>query len=783
MKDYFTNYYTKDTEIDITLFKILGTAGILISLLAGTQSIVTGISVIGGLTDYFAAFASILLLWFVDKTGKYVYGYIITSIGIFMILFSVLFFEMGGMEGSMPYFFAFGIVFVFLMFKGKLLVIMEILQVAVYTFVCVYSVLNPESVTPFASERERFIDQLTGILFSGVGIGLIFLAYIAQYRKQKLIADEANLAKSRFLANMSHEIRTPINMMMGMNEMIIREAESDTVKEYALSAEDAGKQLISVINQILQYAKLEVGKDELVAADYDFYKMTDSLADYFRKEAATKNISFNYEVSDDISPVLIGDMRKLYQILTNLLSNAIKYTREGSVSFVVRNQGIIDDAQVVLFAVSDTGIGINEAELSKIFESFERIDLLKNRNVEGTGLGLAIAQSLAFMMNTSIEVESVYGKGSTFSFLLRQKIGDSKVALSKGKEGESFVAPDAKILAVDDNAMNLNVLKSLLKKTMLRVDTAECATDCYDKCMQISYDLVLMDLMMPNIDGVEAMKYLRGLEPYREIPIVALTADVSAETEERLLAEGFDGYITKPIDWKTLEACLMEKLPTDLLIKTSESVSETIDKEQIEKLTDILKSADMELSEGLHYMGGDIIQYAKVAEFFIVNSEDGIRAFKEYIEGEDYDKAKYILHSLKGNAKNVGAVELHYLSKRLEKRCRDNDTEYVASSAELLIFEWIRVREGLKQFLEAFRPIRDSLEQKDSVEKHEGSFDEKIQELIKDIESCRQIPAIGLISELLEECTDGKMKERLEKTKELITKIEFEDAEQLWKKV
>lgn len=783
--DYLVHYYTKDTEMDITLFKILGTAGILVSIASGMQSIVTGISLVGGLIDFLAAFASVLLMWFVDKTGKYVIGYIITSVGIFMILFSVLFFEMGGMEGSMTYFFAFGIVFVFLMYSGKLLVIMEILQVAVYTFVCVYSMLHPESVTQLATEQDQFLDRLVGILFSGAGIGLIFMAYIAQYRKQKRIADEANLAKSRFLANMSHEIRTPINMMMGMNEMILRESENDTVKSYAVNAEDAGRQLISVVNQILQYSKLEVGKDELVTAPYDFERMISGIQEYFGKEAEAKNLSFEANVDEDIENVLVGDMRKISQILTNLLSNAIKYTQEGSITLNARNLGHEGNAQKILFEVKDTGIGIKESELKKIFESFERSDLLHNQNIEGTGLGLAIAQSLANMMGSKVSVESVYGEGSTFSMELIQTVGRQEMVLQSTGGKETFVAPEARILAVDDNEMNLNVLKSLLKKTMMNIHTASGAEECYDKCAKTQYDLIFMDLMMPDIDGIEALKHLRTFNNYNNVPIVALTADVSNETEERLLSEGFDGYITKPVDWRSLEDCLMKKLPSDLVIRTNEAVGNEIDSAEIERMAVLLKPYDVELSEGLHYMGGDIVQYVKVVEYFITNSKASITELTECIKNNTFDKATYIFHSLKGNARNVGSIELHYLSKRLEKRCRDNDFEYVRVSEELFILEWNRVIEGLKKFLEAFKPIMEQLEKQAENENgkqdsgKELNFEDKMKALLEAIENCRQIPATSLISDILQSCDDTHTREQLNIAGDLISKIEFEEAAEI----
>ena len=221
LREKFLHYLKKDSEIDVTLFKVLGIAGVLVSIFAGLQSLIMGLSVSAGFINFGAAALSILLLWFVDKTGKYVIGYIITTVGVFMGLFTMLFFEMGGIYGSMPYFFAFALVFSFLMFRGKLLIVMETIETIYYIGVCYFGYIHPEYVTTYTSEENMLLDQITGFVLAGVAIGLIFLAYISQYRKQKEIAEEASRAKSQFLANMSHEIRTPINMMMGMNEMMI----------------------------------------------------------------------------------------------------------------------------------------------------------------------------------------------------------------------------------------------------------------------------------------------------------------------------------------------------------------------------------------------------------------------------------------------------------------------------------------------------------------------------------------------------------------------------------
>lgn len=776
--EFLVNYYTKDKEIDITLFKILGSAGVVVSIVAGIQSLTMTLS--GGLINFSSGVVSILLLWYVDKTGKYVHGYILTVLGVFMGLFSMLFFEMGGLEGSMPYFFAFSLVFSFMMFRGKLLVFMESLEIVYFSGICFYAYRHPETVTPFASLEDRFADQLAGMLICGVGIGLIFLAYIAQYKKQQRIADEASKSKSRFLASMSHEIRTPINMMLGMNEMILRESENDTIKEYAENAQEAGAQLLFEVNQVLQYSRIDAGSETVITDSYSLPKLINSLEIYFEKEAAKKNIDFKVQEDESIEKILVGDMRKLSQILTNLLSNALKYTKEGSVKLVVKDYGKTDGIQDIYFAVEDTGVGIKAEELGDIFTTFKRLDALKNRHVEGTGLGLAICGNLAKLLGTQIKVESEYGKGSTFSFVLSQEIaeGDSEEIYANSEE--FFVAPDAKILVVDDNAMNLNVIKALLKKTMVKVDTAESADECYEKCENNDYDLIFMDLMMPDVDGVEALKHLRTLENSKDKPIVVLTADVTSGRRETLLEEGFDGYLSKPIDWKELERDLLKYLPKDLVTRAKVCSEDVVTNEQMKHFTKLLSEYDTDLTEGLKYLGNDIMQYARIASYFVAEADKGISDFSECILKKNFEALTLLLHSLKGNARNVGSVELCNLSTRLEKRLRQGDEEYVVNAGNVLLYEWNKVKEGLKQFLEEFKPVSDEVNRPEN----EGKSYEEILELLgASIRECKQTPSLKLVDELLEASEDKRALETLKLIKKMVSEIEFDEAEKLYREL
>ena len=777
IKDFIVRYFSKDKEIEITLFKILGVSGALISIISGAQSILSGISLSGGLIDFAAAFLSILLLWFVDKTGKYFIGYIVTEIGVFMALFAVLFFEMGGLEGSMTYFFAFGLVFSFLMFRGVLLIVMEILEVGFYLILCLYAYVNPGSTTPFENAEDKLIDQMAGIVLSGVGIGLIFLIYIYQYKKQQKIAYEASMAKSQFLANMSHELRTPINMMLGMNEMIFRECNDEVIKEYTHKAGIAGEQLLSQVNQLLEFSKIDAGKGKVHIVAYDLYDLLDNLKAFYEKEAQAKEIELVVNIDEGIVGGMKGDFQKLTQILTNLLSNAVKYTKSGTITLSVEKSELTENTQRLLFSVKDTGIGIKGQELNRIFTAFERADIENNRNIEGTGLGLSIAQTFAHALNTEIKVESKYGVGSRFYFELTQTLASADEETEHAYHASSFIAPDARILAVDDNSMNLDVVKSLLKRTLIKVDTAQSGDECIEKVKNTRFDLILLDYMMPGKDGAQTLKELRTIEN-GDVPIIVLTADVSEGKRELLLSEGFDAYVSKPIETAELERNLFEKLPQNLVIKTSGYTECPEALALIKEEEQSLRKYDISLRDGLKHMGNDLSQYVRISSIFVEGFAQMGDVIAELKKANDYDGLIYKIHSLKGNAGNVGASELRATAAKIEEHLRKNDKEYFDYGSEFLMFALKRVTSGLEYFIERYnRSEAKKVLESEPAKENAGEIDVKksLNEIAEYLERSNQLPAVKLIDSLLESASP-QLKTGLEEVKRAIGEIEFEEA-------
>ncbi len=383
-----------------------------------------------------------------------------------------------------------------------------------------------------------------------------------EIRKSKEAAECANTAKSQLLANVSHEIRTPLNTIIGMDELILREDISDDVKRYAMNIRTAGASLLSIINDILDFSKIESGKMKIIEREYRTDELFHELAESLHVRAAEKNLSADIKLSEEMPSGLYGDPLRIKQVLQNLLSNAVKYTESGTITLSAEVENIIEDEVFINISVRDTGIGIKEENISSLFEKYERFDEQRNSDIQGTGLGLNITCELLRLMGSELRVESEYGNGSVFSFTLRQKITDhsrmpSELKVSEKDENSyipKIVAPDSRILLIDDNAMNLDVVKGLLRRTQIRIDTGVNGFECLEKIKEKHYDLILLDHMMPEMDGIETFSRFKTEEHMcKDTPVIILTANAIAGAKEMYLAEGFSDYLTKPVSGAELE--------------------------------------------------------------------------------------------------------------------------------------------------------------------------------------------------------------------------------------
>ncbi|MBO4748854.1 MAG: response regulator, partial [Lachnospiraceae bacterium] len=399
---------------------------------------------------------------------------------------------------------------------------------------------------------------------------------LEELEKARQDAQKANQVKSDFLANMSHEIRTPINAVLGFDEMILRESKDEAVLEYATNIKTSGRNLLSIVNDILDLSKIEAGKMEIILAEYDTVSMLSELLNMIAPRARDKGLSLKYEIDEKLPRKLVGDDVRISQVLANLLTNAVKYTQKGEVTLQVVVEEMAGDHVVLAFAVRDTGIGIKEEHREKLFSEFGRVEEAKTHKLEGTGLGLPISAKCLNLMGSKMEMESTYGVGSNFHFVLEQgvadgtPVGDFEAArLAEDTEmpvfHEDFTARDAHVLVVDDVEMNLKVFKGLLKKSGLQIDTALSGRDAIAMIHQNKYDCIFMDHQMPEMDGIETLAKLReDPEALMEgVPVIALTANAIAGARETYLSQGFSDYLSKPIDGFALSAMLHKWLPKE----------------------------------------------------------------------------------------------------------------------------------------------------------------------------------------------------------------------------
>lgn len=532
------------------------------------------------------------------------------------------------------------------------------------------------------------------------------------YMSERAIA--ASEAKSEFLANMSHEIRTPINAVLGMDEMILRESNESEIRDYAMDIYNAGRTLLSLVNDILDVSKIESGKMEIIPVDYDFCSMINDLVNMITIKAKAKNLEFDVDIDSSIPSKLYGDDVRIRQVLTNILTNAVKYTKEGNIWMRVNCKITGSDVRLY-FEVEDTGIGIKEEDMGKLFEVFQRIEEKRNRNIEGTGLGMNISMHILELMGSRMNVKSEYGKGSTFSFSLVQKIvdetpiGDFQERIQETDKkyaySRAFIAPDADILVVDDNDMNRKVFQSLLKPMQIKVTEASGGKESVELATSRHFDIIFMDHMMPEMDGIEAFHKIREFKdgPCKDTPIYVLTANAVVGAKEKYLKEGFDGFLSKPIVSDKLEETIRTSLPSEKVLPAPENNArerKNYTGAPVDELPvvdgldwnfawlhlpeeDLLSSAIKEFCSILK-LHADKLQ--KMYESLLEAKEDKEEAFTEY---------RIQVHSMKSSAAYIGILPLAGMAKVLEDAAREYDEDTINSMHDIFIKKWRSYKDKL----------------------------------------------------------------------------------------
>ena len=600
------------------------------------------------------------------------------------------------------------------------------MMVVVYGAAVIYLIYSSQVKIPAMFRADIFntltfttLGMAVYLLISNLNIHEIYLRQQAvesdRLREKMRAAEMANAAKSEFLANMSHEIRTPINAILGMNEIVLRESlqardlprgeQGDTravfgdICRYAGDIDSAGNSLLAIINDILDFSKIEAGKIEIISAPYKLSSVLNDVSNMILFRARSKELSFQVEVDETIPDTLNGDEVRVRQIMTNILTNAVKYTEQGSVHLSVnvgpgeRCEGKKLD---LIICVRDTGIGIREEDIGKLFAKFERVDLERNSSVEGTGLGLAISKNLLDLMGGTIEVKSVYGVGSAFTVTIpqivismepvgnfREKFEQSVLAAKAKKD--SFRAPGARILIVDDTRMNLIVAAGLLKNTGIEIDTAGSGAEAIKLAQIVPYDLILMDQRMPIMDGTEAMGRIRAQENGVNCftPMICLTADAVSGARERYLAQGFTDYLTKPIDSAALEKMLVKYLPAEKVIL--QTADETKAPGPTENEYADLRKHGIDPEIGLDYCQRDASLYQIMLREFAQSADEKQNSLQCSFDTGDWKTYGILAHSLKSSARMIGAAELSKYAEELETAADRADTDAISKAHDRMM--------------------------------------------------------------------------------------------------
>ncbi|MBR4515050.1 MAG: response regulator [Lachnospiraceae bacterium] len=549
-------------------------------------------------------------------------------------------------------------------------------------------------------------------MISKLGSMAIINRQYDQINQAKKEAEEANQAKSKFLASMSHEIRTPINAILGMDELILRDDINSSVREYATDIRQASNALLDLVNDILDLSKIEAGKMEIINDPYDTAELLTSVATMHKVRAMKAGLDFNLEVSSGIPSVMYGDEAKLRQILVNLLSNAVKYTEKGSVSFTVELLSKTDDSVRIKYKVSDTGIGIKPKDTENLGEAYRRFDENAHKDIQGTGLGLSITTELLELMDSKLYVESVYGSGSTFSFDLVQKFEGTDVLGTNWEKSHKeklkddseeyismFTAHKAHILIVDDNDMNLMVAAGLLKPTLMKTDTALSGEECLEKLKEKRYDLILLDHMMPEMDGIETLQKMR--EMGINTTAIVLTANATPGIRSMYIEKGFADYISKPVTGRTLEETIIKYLPASLIDKerpvvSKPPVSETATvKAQNDNVTNnntekpkeagnmsnsiiekIRDREDVNIADGLSYCGNEE-GYEMALEIYRDGIDKKSAEIEKFYNEGNMKNFTVKAHALKSSSRTIGLHVLSEKARLLEEAGKNEDKAYI----------------------------------------------------------------------------------------------------------
>ena len=676
----------------------------------------------------------------------------------------IMYFSYGGIRSGMPIWMLMGLVFCQLLLRGVVSVIMFIVCFLSMASCLLIEYLRPEMVMTHLSGTKYVIDVAQSALFVGIIFATIFKYQSYVYEKQRRYMEAqdaelnetlirlkaANNAKSDFLANMSHEIRTPINAVLGMDEMILRENEDDQINQYAKNIESAGHTLLSLINDILDFSKIESGKMEIIPVEYDMFSVLNDSYNLIAMKAREKDLTVEIVNNPNLPSLVLGDEVRIRQVISNLLTNAVKYTPAGKVTLNLDFRELYKDTISLIISVTDTGVGISEENQKKLFSAFQRVDEKKNRNIEGTGLGLTITKRIVELMGGKISLESEVGKGSTFTVVVEQKVVSYKPvgkysdnyktkSVTKKSYRVRFKAPEARILAVDDVKMNLDVVRSLLKATEVKLDLAYSGREALELCNKNDYNIILMDHMMPEMDGIETMHRIKEMDnPNSSAPIIALTANAIMGVEDEYLAEGFIDYLSKPIRGEDLEAMIFKHLPGKFKNSNKEDAEKKTQAQDVAQATDATKTQEaaqatdatkadanatdlvvkpigdvpaglsedeklemlsqfLDTEKGIEYCAGMPDLYIETLEDY--TSGEIVSKVVEFYNSEDWHNYQIQVHALKSTSRLIGSEAVGELAYEMEMAAKDENVALIKEKHDILIANFNQLSDNIKKII------------------------------------------------------------------------------------